>query len=321
MKTKMRKFGAWLMAVALAFAGASAYGATKTLDVSGIAAGGVLEISEAGTYQFPNLPNNITLKATVEGVVFDCNGSGSIASVPNGAKLEGLSFVFGNNNYHGWQHAGLMEFTNCSFDGLFFSYGDLRFEKCAFVQTTGEYLMWLYANKTDFVDCTFKAQGKFFNIYNEGNATHGPWPISFDGCTFSSSKSNKAALNVKATCGATPMLYDVTVDNCKIDPSGDNFPTASVSDKLIVFNGLIQLDDISVSVPNEITITQDGKVLYADNAVAGPEVAIKEPTKEKSSPRPRARRPAGRRRRRPMRSSPSSRRPLRKRRLRSASPG
>ena len=280
MKTKLRKFGAWLMAAALAFAGAGAYGATKTLDVSGIAAGGVLEITEAGTYQFPNLPNNITLKATVEGVVFDCNGSGSIASVPNGAKLEGLSFVFGNNNYHGWQHAGLMEFTNCSFDGLFFSYGDLRFEKCAFVQTTGEYLMWLYANKTDFVDCTFKAQGKFFNIYNEGNATHGPWPISFDGCTFSSSKSNKAALNVKATCGATPMLYDVTVDNCKIDPSGDNFPTASVSDKLIVFNGLIQLDDISVSVPNEITITQDGKVLYADNAVAGPEVAIEEPTKE-----------------------------------------
>ena len=67
MKTKLKRFGAWLMAAALAFAGAGAYGATKTLDVSGIAAGGVLEISEAGTYKFPNLSNNITLKATVEG--------------------------------------------------------------------------------------------------------------------------------------------------------------------------------------------------------------------------------------------------------------
>ena len=143
--------------------------------VAAAAAGDVIEITAADTYTMPNVPQNITIqaKAGVD-VTFNCVGSGSICSVPNGAKLEGISFVFGNNSYHGWQHAGLMEFTNCSFDGLFFSYGDLRFEKCAFVQTTGEYLMWLYANKTDFVDCTFTAQGKFFNIYNEGNATHGP---------------------------------------------------------------------------------------------------------------------------------------------------
>ena len=84
MKTKMRKFGAWLMAMALAFAGAGAYGAITTqaeLDaaVAAAKAGEVVEITAAGTYKMPSIPANITIKAASGvAVKIDATGSGSI---------------------------------------------------------------------------------------------------------------------------------------------------------------------------------------------------------------------------------------------------
>ena len=46
MKTKLRKFGAWLMAAALAFAGAGAYGATQVADQAALNA--AVETAVAG---------------------------------------------------------------------------------------------------------------------------------------------------------------------------------------------------------------------------------------------------------------------------------
>ena len=285
MKTKLRKFGAWLMAAALAFAGAGAYGETVQVAdqtelnaaVKAAAAGDVIEITVAATYKVPS-PTSAIKIVGVDGVVFnaiDTNYGQSVGQA-TGTEFVNVKFAFGTSLYTGFQHSSYVAFTKCSFTGRFNSYGEMHFTECSFEAPSSDYSMWLYAGDTYFKDCTFSGNGKFFNVYNEGN-TSVPWIVEFDGCTFSSTAKNKAALNVKSTCGSKGLKYDVKVNNCTVN---ENFPAASVSDTLIVFNGLIQLDDISASTPNEITITQDGKVLYADNEVAGPEVAIKEPTKE-----------------------------------------
>ena len=271
MKTLTRRIGAVLVSAFLAFAGAGAYGATVQVAdqealnavVAAAAAGDVVEITTAGTYKMPGIPQNITIKAA-DGVVFNCEGSGSICSIPNGAKFVGVSFSMGQSSYHGWQHPGDLEFEGCTFDGLFFSYGKMTFNGCTFIQTTGEYNMWCYAGNIVYSGCTFDSQGKFLNLYNEGN---GEWSVKCEDCLFRSDVANKAALNVKDTCGSIELPFCVTIDRCQTD---GEFPAAAPLDGcLLVINPLVQVDDIKEvpsekinKNPNNLLIKLDGKQVY-----------------------------------------------------------
>lgn len=250
MNTKMTKF---LMTALLALGVSGAWAATTqaelNTEVSNATAGATVEITAAGTYKVPGISKNITIKATVDGVVFDCVGSGSIASIPNGATFENAKFTMGASSYHGFQHAGHIVMKNCTIEGLFFSYGDMTFDHCTFNQTASEYSMWAYAGDLAFNDCTIECNGKFVNVYNEGNNTavnnvKVPWTITATGCEFHSTKKNKAAFNVKAYCNATLLYYNVKISNCTI-ATPDFFPAAD-EDKggpLWVIDPLVQIDD------------------------------------------------------------------------------
>lgn len=140
------------------------------------AAGDIIEIA-AGTYTVPNIPNNITLKAASgAAVVFNCVGSGSICSIPNGAVFDGVTMDYGTENYHGFQHAGKITMNGCTLNGKFFSYGDMEFNGCTFNapgttesgSTSADYSMWCYGQDLTYTDCTFNGAGKFLNVYNEG---------------------------------------------------------------------------------------------------------------------------------------------------------
>lgn len=98
-------------------------GTTKALaDAIGEAtAGDTITITAAGEYKVPDISKNITIKGGVDGVVFNCEGSGSIASIPNGATFVNVTMNFGQNNYHGFQHAGTITMKDCTLNGLFFS--------------------------------------------------------------------------------------------------------------------------------------------------------------------------------------------------------
>ena len=240
-------------------------------------AGQTVTIYKAGTYTLPNL-KNITVEAA-EGaeVVFSHTGNGNICSVPDGATFKNVSFTFGNNNYHGWQHAGKIVMEGCTLNGKLFSYGDMEFKNCTFNQTIEEYHMWCYSGNLSYKDCTFEGSGKFLNIYNEDN-TGMPWILTFDGCEFSSTVSNKAALNIKATCGNKALKYNVTIKDCTVN---ENFPEAGVkSSALVVIAPVVQVDDLAVNVVSDITIDLDGtvytvkngKVCLGDDALVGPGV-------------------------------------------------
>lgn len=221
--------------------------------------GQIVEVIAAGTYRMPNIPKNITVKGAVDDVAIDATGSGSICSVPNGVTFENLAFSFGNASYHGFQHAGTINMNGCTLNGLFFSYGDMNFTECKFVQTTEQYMMWAYGKDLSFKDCTFDGQGKFINVYCESNSE--TYNITADGCTFTSSVANKSAFNVKATCGSTALKYNVVINNCTTD---DNFPT----DKRLG-EKVVMIDDGN---SKDVTITLDDVQIYPE---ANKEVEVK----------------------------------------------
>ena len=239
---------------------------TLAAAVADANAGDVIEVIKAGDYTLPSLSKNVTVEGAVDGVVFTHTTAGSVASVPNGATFKNVKFVFGNVNYHGFQHAGTINMEGCTLDGLFFSYGDMNFTNCKFTQSASDYHMWCYSGDVTYTGCTFTANktGKFLNIYNEDGTTK--YTVTVENCKFVNTvAANKAALNVKATCGAKLLQYDVIVNNCTTE---GNFPEASTSQALVVLNNVVQVDDRTADGVDNIKVWQDDVLIYPVNYVA-----------------------------------------------------
>ena len=234
----------------------------ETLEEAFAAAqdGQTIEVLKAGEYTLPNMPNNVTVEGAVEGVVFNHTTAGNVASIPNGATFKNVTFNFGNVNYHGFQHPGTINMEGCTLNGKFFSYGEMNFTNCKFNQSNSDYHMWAYAGNLTYTGCTFTntTTGKFLNVYNE---TGTKYTVTATNCKFTNlaASANKAALNVKATCGAKLLAYDVIINNCTTEGA---FPAASTSSSLVVLNALVQVDDRTADGVDNITVTQDGVKVY-----------------------------------------------------------
>ncbi len=235
-----------------------------------------IDVNAAGTYHLTNLPKNVTVEGAVGGVIFDCNGSGSIASVPNGATFENVTMNFGASDYHGFQHAGTINMVGCTLNGKFFNYGDMNFSGCTFnapgTDASGvanaDYSMWAYGGNLAFDNCTFNGAGKFINVYNEGGTKTN---VSADGCIFNSTVSKKAAFNVKETSGSNVLNFNVELNNCTCNGS---FPAASSSDELVVISGLVQVDDRKAEGSTEggnIKVYVDGVEVYSTGKAFAPD--------------------------------------------------
>ena len=247
--------------VVIAKIGAATF-ATLEAAVAAATEGQTVEICKAGTYTMPSLPQNITIKGAVSGVVFNCEGSGNIAAVPNGATFENVTMKFGTNDYHGFQHSGEITMKDCTLNGKLFNYNNMVFDGCTFnapgTEESGyskkDYSMWVYGGNVTYTNCTFNSAGKVVNVYNDQVYTT-PFSVTATNCTFNSTVANKAAFNVKATCGSTALLYEVTVEDCETETPA-NWPAASESSSLVVLNQFVQVDDINPVVPSVTDITQ-----------------------------------------------------------------
>ena len=234
---------------------------TLAAAIAATTGGETVSINKADTYTLPDISKNITVKGEVDGVVFNHTTEGSIASIPNGATFQNVKFTLGNVNYHGFQHAGTINMENCTIDGKLFSYADMNFTNCQFTQSKADYHMWCYSGNLTYTGCTFtnNATGKFLNVYNEDGAT--AYKVTVNDCKFinNAAAANKAALNVKATCGSKILNYAVEVNNCTTEGA---FPAASSTDALVVLNDLVQVDDRTSTGTDKIVVTQDGEVIY-----------------------------------------------------------
>ena len=244
---------------------------TLAAAVADANAGDVIEVIKAGDYTLPNLSENVTVEGAVDGVVFTHTTAGNIASTSAGATFKNVKFVFGNVNYHGFQHAGTINMENCTLDGKFFSYGDMNFTNCEFTQSVVDYHMWVYgAGNVVYDNCTFRnsAGGKLLHLYCEdANQQH---KVTVKDCKFINNGSlSKAAINVKATNGSNVLQYELyLVGNNTTEGS---FPTTvgekDNADKTFILSPLAQVDDRKVS-PDNIKVYEDGVLIYPVNYVA-----------------------------------------------------
>lgn len=231
-------------------------------------AGDKIEIFQPGTYTLPNISKNVTIEGIVDGVVIDATGAKntSIVSIRYGATFKNLTFNFGSVDYHGFYEAGTINMEGCTLNGKLFSYGNMNFTNCTFNQTNSDYHMWCYDGDLTYSNCIFtnEATGKFLNVYNEGNGDH---KVTVTGCKFVNNGSvNKAALNVKATCGSTLLTYDVYITESTTEGA---FPAASISSKqLVVLNKLVQVDDRTADGVDKIRVWKDDVQIYPLKPVA-----------------------------------------------------
>ena len=211
----------------------------------------------------------ITVADGVTGAYVQHTSGGSICSIPNGCTFKNLDMRFGNVDYHGFHHAGPITMKNCTLSGKLFSYGDMTFDHCNFVQDNSDYHMWCYSGNVTYNNCTFtnNKTGKFLNIYRESGIHY---TVTVNNCKFinNSGTANKAALNVKETSGSNLLDYEVIINGGTTQGA---FPAASSSDALVVLNNLVQVDDRTTST--NITVTQDGVVVYPVPAVTVAQIA------------------------------------------------
>ena len=153
-------------------------------------------------------------------VIFDMSSAVTLS----GAKItfENVTFNYTNADYIGLQHTDTVVYNNCTINGKMFLYANSEtFNDCHFVQTSEDYNVWTYgAKKVAFNNCTFDCVGKAVNVYIEkGNASDDAKTVEVNGCTVTSTKENKAFLNIKNSTQA----YDVTL-------SGTNTVTGLAAD-------------------------------------------------------------------------------------------
>ncbi len=245
----------------------------RTLDAAVAAAneGDLIEVLIADTYTLPNLPKNVTVQGNVEGVVFNHTGNGNVAAIPNGATFKNVSFNFGNNNYHGFQHAGTINMEGCTLNGKFFSYADMNFTNCEF-KHAGDYNMWVYgAGNVVYDQCTFtnSTTGKLLNLYCEGaDLTH---KVTVKDCKFVNGSSlSKAAINVKATSGSNLLQYELHLEGNNTFEG--NFPTEQGEqdnkDHTFILSQLAQVDDRTADGIDNITVWEGEKLIYPVTYVA-----------------------------------------------------
>lgn len=255
---------------AVAKIGETGYDTLQAAITAANAGDTVLVVAE-GTYAIPNPIDGVTIKGLEDNtkVIFDASqGTGNLANTSGKVTFKNVSFKFGGSNYTGFQHPGEITFDTCVLTGYFSSYGDMTFNSCTFNQSNEEYSMWVYgAGTVNYNNCHFYGAGKFLNLYQEADLAH---TVNVTGCDFHSTKSNKAALNVKATCGNTPLNYTVTISDSKTD---SNFPTAGTrrtgdDGDLYVIDPLVQVDDIKANVNSQITVTLNNAQVYPEAAKA-----------------------------------------------------
>ena len=240
-----------------------------TTAIANASAGDTVQITAAGTYTLGTIPQNITIEGAVAGVVIDYSAVAvyqTFGKAANGASFCNMAFKLGSSQYRGWQESGKIVCENCSFEGLFFSYGDMEFVNCSFTHS-GDYHMWVYGPSTvRYTGCTFTntSKGKFINLYRENGEANYAY---FTNCKFiNQGSSSKSALNIKATCNAIPLTCHVYVDNCTYEgafPAAGTTSTGTDGD-LIVLDPLVQVDDIKANVASTIEVTFNGKQVYPE---------------------------------------------------------
>ena len=147
------------------------------------------------------------------------------------------------------------EFNNCLFKGKQSLYASpVIFNNCTFDSTgivknssdptpTADYAIYTYGCKNgEFNNCNFKCDGKAIKVYWDGDTLGGTY--TFNSCSFSSTKKNKAAIEIDSSNQLTAdKPYVININNCSYEEENFN---GLWSDKATPSNSEVWIDENKV---------------------------------------------------------------------------
>lgn len=180
-----------------------------------------LAAGEFTTYSNTSPKKSLTFVGSGEGTVWTI---GDLGNTPGGEKNGDYSFdgcatiTFKNMTLKsdGADYRGFIRISNtivddCVLSGktAYWGYETAKFINSKFNAPEGDYALWDYSSKSmSFDGCEFNISGKGVNVYVEaGNAGTDARKVEVKDCTVTSTKENKAFLNIKNSTQA----YDVTI--------------------------------------------------------------------------------------------------------------
>ncbi len=253
--------------------------ASLSAAITAATSGDTIELM-SGEYILPTdvtyTNKTLTIKAAENATVsFDMSSAKALHDA--NITFENLTFNYKtktNNDYIGLQHASKLTYKNCTINGKAFLYAkEEKFDYCVFNQTAEDYSIWCYGagegHTETFTNCTFNSNGKIANVYRENDD---PLSVTFEGCTFNSTKLNKSAINIKETSKNKDQTIKnilnnrVSINNCKIgEESEANFPTNKNGN-----SKLYMVDDLATNGANT-TVIVDEQTVWQNGAPVEPE--------------------------------------------------
>ena len=180
-----------------------------------------LAAGEFTTYSNASPKKSLTFVGSGEGTVWtigdltkDVHGEGNGDFSFDGCDtitFENMTLKSDGIDYRGFVRISNTIVDDCVLSGktAYWGYETAKFINSKFNAPEGDYALWDYSSKSmSFDGCEFNISGKGVNVYVEaGNAGSDARKVEVKDCTVTSTKENKAFLNIKNSTQA----YDVTI--------------------------------------------------------------------------------------------------------------
>gem|GEM_PF-2698283 len=247
-------------------------GTTKyeTLQAAVTAAqdGATIQVIKAGEYAIPAITKNLTIEATVNGVVVNHTDNAAITTIASGqtATFKNITFDLGTLQLptaHGFGTLsgsnGSLVMNGCTINGALNLFGESTFTNCKF-NAEGIYNIWAVNDKATFTGCTFTNTNRAVNVYDQkksGTTKN----VSFSNCTFAGSAKKKAAVNIHHNPDGTAAKYAVSIKDCTTSGTWASTveETGELDGSTICYSPLWMISDIVNWEDGDITVTVDGE--------------------------------------------------------------
>lgn len=156
-----------------------------------------------------------------------------------------------NENYRGFIRINNTVVENCTLEGrtAYWGYETAKFVNSTFNAPEGDYALWDYSTKAmTFEGCRFNISGKGVNVYVEaGNAGEATRTVEVKDCAVTSTKENKAFLNIKNSTQS----YDVTLSGTNtVNGLAANGTTGSALYQ-------VETTEVTETTGNPVTVKQE----------------------------------------------------------------
>ena len=207
----------------------------------------------AGLWKMPSVSDK-TLKISGANKDAKIDLSDIVALNNTSVDFTNVTIVKKNEDYVGFYHANVLNYTDCVFENVYWAYGIETFTNCVFNQTSKEhYNVWTYGAKTaTFTNCMFNSAGRSVLVYKEDGSEW--YTANFKNCVFNATEPAEGKAAIEIDSHLNP--YYVNIENC----TASGFDAGSVSGNI-----LYNLKDGELGTNCNITIK--GINTYAEGLV------------------------------------------------------